>query len=71
MAGKTVVLAFFKDEAAADDAVDLLKSWDKAERDIRLDAIGVLALDDNGKVKTYKSADAASARARGSASCSQ
>ena len=54
MAGKTVVLAFFKDEAAADDAVDSLKSWDKAERDIRLDAIGVLALDDNGKIKTYK-----------------
>ena len=54
MAGKTVVLAFFKDEPAADDAVDSLKSWDKARRRLKLDAIGVLALDDKGKVKTYK-----------------
>jgi predicted flap endonuclease-1-like 5' DNA nuclease len=51
---KTVVLAFFKDEASADDAVESLKSWDKAERDIELDAIGVLALDDKGKIKTHK-----------------
>jgi predicted flap endonuclease-1-like 5' DNA nuclease len=54
MAGKTVVLAFFKDEAAADDAVESLKAWDKADRDIKLDAIGVLALDDQGKIKTHK-----------------
>ena len=54
MAGKTVVLAFFNDEVAADDAVDSLKAWDKADRDIKLDAIGVLALDDKGKIKTHK-----------------
>ena len=54
MAGKTVVLAFFKDEATADDAVESLKSWDKADRSIKLDAIGVLALDDKGKIKTHK-----------------
>ncbi len=52
--GKTVVLAFFKDEAAADDAVESLKSWDKADREVKLDAIGVLALDDKGKIKTHK-----------------
>jgi predicted flap endonuclease-1-like 5' DNA nuclease len=54
MAGQTVVLAFFNDEAAADDAVESLKAWDKAERDIKLDAIGVMALDDKGKLKTHK-----------------
>jgi len=52
--GKTVVLAFFKDEAAADDAVESLKSWDKADREVKLDAIGVMALDDKGKIKTHK-----------------
>src|SRR6476660_10064432 len=54
MAGQTVVLAFFNDEEAADDAVESLKAWDKAERDIKLDAIGVMALDDKGKLKTHK-----------------
>ena len=54
MAGKTVVLAFFKDEATADDAVESLKAWDKADREVKLDAIGVLALDDKGKIKTHK-----------------
>ena len=31
MAGNTVVLGFFNDEAAADDAVESLKQWDKQE----------------------------------------
>ena len=51
---KTVVLAFFKDEATADDAVESLKAWDKADNDIKLNAIGVMALDDKGKLKTHK-----------------
>jgi predicted flap endonuclease-1-like 5' DNA nuclease len=54
MADKTVVLAFFNDEAAADDAVESLKAWDKADDNIKLDAIGVLALDEKGKIKTHK-----------------
>ena len=54
MAGKTVVLAFFKDEATADDAVKSLKAWDKSDKSFQLDAIGVLALDDKGKIKTHK-----------------
>lgn len=49
-----VVLAFFKDEAAAEAAVAELKAWDKIEDDVKLNAIGVLALDANGKVKTRK-----------------
>ena len=51
---KTVVLAFFNDEATADDAVESLKAWDKADNDIKLNAIGVMALDDKGKLKTHK-----------------
>jgi predicted flap endonuclease-1-like 5' DNA nuclease len=54
MAAKTVVLAFFKDEVAADDAVESLKAWDKADADIKLNAIGVLVLDDKGKLKVHK-----------------
>ncbi len=49
-----VVLAFFKDEAAADAAVESLKAWDKIDDDVKLSAIGVLALDDKGKVKVQK-----------------
>jgi predicted flap endonuclease-1-like 5' DNA nuclease len=54
MASKTVVLAFFNDEPTADDAVEALKAWDKADDYIKLDAIGVLALNDKGKIKTHK-----------------
>jgi hypothetical protein len=54
MASKTVVLAFFNDEPTADDAVEALKKWDKADDLVKLDAIGVLALDDKGKIKTHK-----------------
>ena len=54
MSDKQVVLAIFKDEAAADAAVESLKAWDKADDDIKLNAIGVLVLDDKGKIKTHK-----------------
>jgi uncharacterized membrane protein len=51
---KQVVLAIFPDEAAADTAAASLKEWDKLDDDVKLNAIGVLVLDDNGKVKTHK-----------------
>ena len=54
MSDKQVVVAIFKDEAAADGAVEGLKAWDKADDDIKLNAIGVLVLDDKGKIKTHK-----------------
>jgi hypothetical protein len=54
MSNKQVVLAIFEDEAAADRAVESLKIWDRADDDIKLNAIGVLVLDDNGKIKTHK-----------------
>lgn len=54
MAKKQLVLAFFEKEAIADGAVNELKNWDKASKDIKLGAIGVLVKDDKGKVKTQK-----------------
>jgi uncharacterized membrane protein len=54
MAKKQLVLAFFENEVAADSAVQAVKQWDKASKDIKLGAIGVLVKDDKGKVKTHK-----------------
>ena len=54
MAKKQLVLAFFENEVAADDAVAVIKQWDKASKDIKLGAIGVLAKDAKGKIKTHK-----------------
>jgi uncharacterized membrane protein len=54
MSDKQLVLAIFKDEAAADAAAESLKQWDKADDDFKLNAIGVLVLDDKGKIKNQK-----------------
>jgi len=50
VANKTVVLAIFNDEASADTAADALRESGVAHHD----AIGILAIDENGKVKTHK-----------------
>ena len=52
--GSNVILAIFPDEASADRAVQSLKDLDWADDSIKLDSIGVLVLDDSGKVKTHK-----------------
>lgn len=54
MGKKQLVLAFFDNEAIADGAVNELKNWDKASKEIKLGAIGVLVKDDKGKIKTHK-----------------
>jgi len=54
MAKQQLVLAFFENEAAADAAVEAVKQWDKASKEIKLGAIGILAKDDKGKIKTHK-----------------
>ena len=54
MAKQQLVLAFFENEAAADQAVNGIKQWDKASKEIKLGAIGILAKDDKGKIKTHK-----------------
>jgi hypothetical protein len=51
---KQLVLAFFENEAAADAAVDAIKRWDKATPEVKLGAIGILAKDEKGKIKTHK-----------------
>ena len=50
ISNKTVVLAIFSNEAAADTAAESLKDSGVAKRD----AIGVLVLDEKGKIKTDK-----------------
>jgi uncharacterized membrane protein len=54
MANKQLVIAFFENEGAADGAVDEIKQWDKASKEVKLGAIGVLAKDDEGKIKAHK-----------------
>ena len=54
MADHQVVLAVFPDEAAADAAVESLKSWDQVTDEIKLSAIGVLVLDEDGNLKEHK-----------------
>lgn len=54
MSDKQVVISVFENEAAADAAVESLKSWDKVSKDVKLGAIGVLVLDEKGQVKTHK-----------------
>jgi uncharacterized membrane protein len=54
MAKKQFILAFYESEAAADEAVNQIKQWDKATKEVKLGAIGVLVKDDKGKIKTHK-----------------
>ncbi len=54
MAKNQLVLAFFANEDAADEAVRQIKDWDKATKEIKLGSIGVLVKDDKGKIKTQK-----------------
>jgi uncharacterized membrane protein len=66
VADKQVVLAIFPDEAAADAAVEALKEWEKfTGLDIELTSIGVLVLDENGKVKTHKLGSRSAAKGAG------
>ena len=54
MSEKRVVFALFENEAAADAAVESLKAWDKLDDDVKIKGIGVLALDEDGKLKIHK-----------------
>jgi uncharacterized membrane protein len=54
MAENKLVLAVFADEATADQAVETLKAWDQSDSRITLGAIGVLVVDDKGKLKEQK-----------------
>jgi uncharacterized membrane protein len=54
MSKKQVVLALFADEGSADAAAEALKDWDEDDKDVKLKAIAVMALDADGKLKTEK-----------------
>ncbi len=54
MSKKQLVLVYYGNEGAADEAVESLKQWDKASKEIKLGAIGILAKDHKGVVKTQK-----------------
>jgi hypothetical protein len=54
MANTQVILGIFANEAAADAAAETLKTWDKASDEIKLNAIGVLVVDDKGQIKEHK-----------------
>jgi uncharacterized membrane protein len=49
-----LVLAFFDTEDAADQAADALKNWENATEYMKVDGIGVLVKDKDGKVKEDK-----------------
>ena len=52
--GKQVIVAIFPDEAEADTVAQGLKEWDRLDDEVKLNAIGVLVLDEDGKIKTHK-----------------
>ena len=54
MAKSHLVLAFFENETAADAAVESLKKWGKANKEIKRDAVAVLVKDDQGRIKEHK-----------------
>ena len=51
---RSVILALFENESAADAAVDALKAWDELDDDVKLNAIGIMVLDEGGKLKMHK-----------------
>ena len=54
MSHKQVVLSIFDNEMAADADAESLKAWDRLSHEVKLNAIGVLVLDEQGNVKTHK-----------------
>lgn len=47
-----LVISYYVNEAAAETAAEALKAWDKADKDIKLGAIGILTLNPNtGRVE--------------------
>ena len=54
MAAKQLVLAIFPNVEAAEAAADALKAWDRASEDVKLNAVGILAIDEHGKLNASK-----------------
>lgn len=54
MSHKQAVLSIFRDEIAAHAAVSSLKAWDGISHEAKLNAIGILVLDETGSIKTHR-----------------
>ncbi len=50
---RNLVVAYFDNAAAADDAAQQLKHWDKDDDDIKLGGMGIVTMED-GELKTHK-----------------
>ena len=50
---RNLIVAYFDNADAADDAAKQLKHWDKDESDIKLGGMGIITMED-GKLKTHK-----------------
>jgi uncharacterized membrane protein/predicted flap endonuclease-1-like 5' DNA nuclease len=50
---KNLIVAYFDNAEAADDAAKQLKHWDKSESDIKLGGMGIVTFED-GELKTHK-----------------
>ncbi|MFL7839359.1 MAG: DUF4332 domain-containing protein [Candidatus Promineifilaceae bacterium] len=50
---KNLIVAYFDNADAADDAAKQLKHWDKSESDIKLGGMGIVTFED-GELKTHK-----------------
>lgn len=51
---RNLIIAYFPDRAKAEEAAEHLKDWDKSRSDIKLGGIGIMTVDDEGKLKTHK-----------------
>ncbi|WP_328998155.1 hypothetical protein OHA18_27325 [Kribbella sp. NBC_00709] len=49
-----LVLAFFPSEDRADEAAMVMRNWDEATEYMKLDSVGVLVMDDKGKLEEHK-----------------
>jgi uncharacterized membrane protein len=54
LSDKKLVLAIFGNEILADSAAASLRDWDKADKNIKMSAIGIMALDKDGHIKMEK-----------------
>ena len=51
---RNLILAYFPTVEEAEQRAEDLKHWDKMRGDVRLGGIGIITLDDKGKIKTHK-----------------
>jgi len=51
---RNLIIAYFPSKETAEKAARHLKKWDKKRGDIKLGGVGIITLDDEGKLKTHK-----------------